>query len=726
MATAAPRRRLPAPNSPNPPRRAAGNPPSSEGKNISFRKESTVSEVSVVSDWRAPSRSKTGGADGATGWRRSSVLDWAAQGASRFSAPMVDHVFRPLGLVKPKGAPDATPMITMSEMHKRGLITVGIWLFGLLILSGLADGEKTDAVFSAHPRLFVLYASTAAAFAFAVGLDLLALYGAVTHEKRILSGLMAYVDVIACLSYLVLATVPLVFARDTAQGNPVWLMRTLEWVTTCPNILFWVGLVTRAPSETLLKMMAADALLVTGGALSSCMWAVPQVILFTICVALYGFVLKCVWEICGHAAAEGASPAPALPARACNLLRWEICISWSIFPLVEMLRRTGMIGFEGGEALNCIADYAAKVGLAMIMVNCNLEQANALKVREMENVLGGMLSQFKKGATPEMKAATKGMGKEVSGWLMTQFGGGSDERTDADEAERAKKRKLNRALAKVDPDLVAASDLFSWDFDALGRSEEELVAIVLRIFDELKVISAFGLSRTRLRAWVLSVRAHYHENPFHNWRHAVTVLHTAYLLLTELILDAATDLEVLTLLLAALSHDLDHDGVNNAYHCNAGSELALTYNDQSVLENHHCHVGFQLLKKSNLLEPLEAEDQRLMRKIFVQAILGTDMVHHSGKMAEIKKINEMGGLGDLKEKDAERLLVLTLILHTADLYNPIKPYSTAYKWAALLQKEFNAQVRCKEGGGESFEDKLGRGGELECLIQGALTRKRVG
>ena len=58
-------------------------------------------------------------------------------------------------------------------------------------------------------------------------------------EKRILSGLMAYVDIIACLSYFVLSCVPTGFVADTATGSPVWFIRTLEWCTTCPHHPVW-------------------------------------------------------------------------------------------------------------------------------------------------------------------------------------------------------------------------------------------------------------------------------------------------------------------------------------------------------------------------------------------------------------------------------------------------------------------------------------------------------
>ncbi len=45
-----------------------------------------------------------------------------------------------------------------------------------------------------------------------------------------------------------------------------------------------------------------------------------------------------------------------------------------------------------------------------------------------------------------------------------------------------------------------------------------------------------------------------------------------------------------------MCHDVEHTGHNNAFEVSSSSELALTYHDVSVLENHHAAVSFKLLK----------------------------------------------------------------------------------------------------------------------------------
>ena len=61
-------------------------------------------------------------------------------------------------------------------------------------------------------------------------------------------------------------------------------------------------------------------------------------------------------------------------------------------------------------------------------------------------------------------------------------------------------------------------------------------------------------------------------------------------------------------LIAATIHDVDHPGRTNSFLCNAGSELALLYNDTAVLESHHAALAFQLTTrddKCNIFKNME-------------------------------------------------------------------------------------------------------------------------
>lgn len=56
--------------------------------------------------------------------------------------------------------------------------------------------------------------------------------------------------------------------------------------------------------------------------------------------------------------------------------------------------------------------------------------------------------------------------------------------------------------------------------------------------------------------------------------------------------------------------------------CLADSELALMYNDSSVLENHHLAVGFKLLQEENcdIFQNLTKKQRQSLRKMVIDIV----------------------------------------------------------------------------------------------------------
>ena len=92
---------------------------------------------------------------------------------------------------------------------------------------------------------------------------------------------------------------------------------------------------------------------------------------------------------------------------------------------------------------------------------------------------------------------------------------------------------------------------------------------------------------------------------------------------------------------ASSIHDVDHPGLTNQYLINssnccqvtinasmiivigfAGSELALMYNDESVLENHHLAVAFKLLqsKDRDIFVSLNKKQRQTLRKMSIDMV----------------------------------------------------------------------------------------------------------
>merc|ERR1712070_814940 len=87
---------------------------------------------------------------------------------------------------------------------------------------------------------------------------------------------------------------------------------------------------------------------------------------------------------------------------------------------------------------------------------------------------------------------------------------------------------------------------------------------------------------------------------------------------------------------------MDHPGYSNSYLVNSKSELALRYNDQSPLENHHAATCFKTMAKEhcNILKDKSREEYRVIRNTIVQIILATDMAYHSSFVADWNSVSE--------------------------------------------------------------------------------------
>lgn len=158
-----------------------------------------------------------------------------------------------------------------------------------------------------------------------------------------------------------------------------------------------------------------------------------------------------------------------------------------------------------------------------------------------------------------------------------------------------------------------------------------------------------------------------------------------------------TELEILTALFAAAIHDVDHPGLTNQYLVNASDELAVLYNDESVLENHSLAVAFKVLQDDacNILANLNKKQTQTMRKMAIDMVLATDMSKHMSLLADLKTMVEtkkVAGSGViLLDNYTERIQILQNMLHCADLGNPTKPLEIYKKWVELVMEEFFQQ-----------------------------------
>ncbi|CAH3174151.1 unnamed protein product [Porites evermanni] len=246
-------------------------------------------------------------------------------------------------------------------------------------------------------------------------------------------------------------------------------------------------------------------------------------------------------------------------------------------------------------------------------------------------------------------------------------------------------------------------EINKWTFDVFKLHDitqgHPLLAVTYTILQARDLLKIFKIKPTTFINYMSSVESHYLKDvPFHNCTHAADVTQTSHVLLSAQAFESVfTDLEVLAAILASAVHDVDHPGVNNHFLVATNSEMALMYNDESVLENHHLAVAFQLLQHEDcdILENLSRKERQTVRRMIIEMVLATDNAKHMSLLASLKTMVEskkVAGSGVLcLDNGTDRMQVLKCLVHCADLSNPAKPLPLYRKWVDRLMEEFFRQ-----------------------------------
>ena len=182
---------------------------------------------------------------------------------------------------------------------------------------------------------------------------------------------------------------------------------------------------------------------------------------------------------------------------------------------------------------------------------------------------------------------------------------------------------------------------------------------------------------------------------YHTERHALDVLQTIYIYTfkTDVIkILKLGKIDILSLGISALVHDLSHPGYSNDYLIKSNNTLALLYNDSHILENFHLSETFNLLfdsnKHCNIFKNLSKDDYKLIRRRMIELILSTDMSNHS-KICSIVKNSFFEGNNLQKNFNMEEQQnIMNFLLHTADISHCSKYFNISFKWINLLNEEF--------------------------------------
>ena len=227
------------------------------------------------------------------------------------------------------------------------------------------------------------------------------------------------------------------------------------------------------------------------------------------------------------------------------------------------------------------------------------------------------------------------------------------------------------------------------------------------------ILEAFGLlddsiiSTNKLEKFLYSITNQYLTTTlYHNSMHGADVTHTICLFFLNSNAEeicSTNVLDLLSILIASLGHDIGHPGLTNNFQINALTDMALTYNDISCLENFHISKLFRTIKidENNIFEKLNVTDFKTIRKRMISEILATDMANHGKVMSvitarisdEILNGNKNNIKFELLSKNPktqfeEQQSLLDFFIHAADLAHNTKLFKISLQWVELLSNEF--------------------------------------
>jgi hypothetical protein len=243
-----------------------------------------------------------------------------------------------------------------------------------------------------------------------------------------------------------------------------------------------------------------------------------------------------------------------------------------------------------------------------------------------------------------------------------------------------------------EPPFAALDDIF---FATDSLRENDGILAILRMFEELGVTQTLRAPERTLALFVLAVRKSYRAVIYHNWQHAVSVVHAMFCILRMgKWADVFSPIEIAALMLAAIGHDVDHRGENNAFQKRKRSDLDQLYESSSPLERHHLSHLVLVMERTGLLAHLPPADSKVLYATIQTAILATDLARHFPNLATLKSLvdraDAAGASLDYTAPETRNAVIAALIV-ASDLNTAIKPWELHVAGSRRIYEEFFEQ-----------------------------------
>jgi hypothetical protein len=198
---------------------------------------------------------------------------------------------------------------------------------------------------------------------------------------------------------------------------------------------------------------------------------------------------------------------------------------------------------------------------------------------------------------------------------------------------------------------------------------------------------------SRAETFIAKVQASYiATNTYHNAIHGAEVVSAVYYFAGHPMEEGIfLRMDMYLLLVAAAVHDMGHPGVNNDFLVKSRDQLALRYNDTSVLESFHAASCFQVMADHDCDLFKGMRGAAGWRQRIIGMVLSTDMAKAKAVMAAFKQQEE--DHGDRPEDVAkyDKVAVESAILHASDIGHPLRLWQCHKSWSRRVSAEFLEQ-----------------------------------
>lgn len=318
----------------------------------------------------------------------------------------------------------------------------------------------------------------------------------------------------------------------------------------------------------------------------------------------------------------------------------------------------------------------------------------------------------------ETKVHAKGKGELETFWLLlsaestaSSVSGSIAESYNSDR-NRLNSNNIEASEEKEDLNGVSAKDrrLIDWNMSVLLQRIKAIVAQREgTTSDAVDVPTPVVLA---LEQYVAGIASMYRPNAFHNFEHASHVTMSVTKMLSRIVggeLDGgnksencytkditADTLTQFAVVVAALIHDVDHQGVPNAQLVNENQALAHTYNNKSVAENNSVDVAWDYFMLDEFIELRQfacpaPEDLTRLHELLVVCVLATDIADkdlkddRNSRWAKVfDKTNETP-LEQLNHLKAQ--IVIEYLIQACDICHTMQHWHIYRKWNERLFSE---------------------------------------